>query len=78
MSHGLAVYRSPLTHPDSAIGWTHVWSGVAEPDLQNCVGLTDEQAHALVSLGLIRYSGDYKCYRPMPGVELTTIKAVIA
>lgn len=50
--------KLPALAPDSSPGWTHIWDGTTQ------LAISDEVAAALAYLGIIRYSGDYRVYRP--------------
>lgn len=49
---------TPALHPSKSMGWTHSWDGTTQ------LALSDEEAAALVYLGIARYTGDYRVYRP--------------
>lgn len=57
-------------HGKYAMGWTHLWDGAGQQ-----VAITDDQAAFLVVVGLARFSGDYKVYRPL--VPMETIRKVL-
>jgi hypothetical protein len=49
----------PRLAPPEAPGWTHIW------DYREQLAISDEVAAVLVYLDIIRYSGDYRVYKPV-------------
>jgi hypothetical protein len=78
MRRGSVTYHtgSLRVHPQTAVGWTHIWDGREQ------YPITDQQAATLVFMGYITYSPDdgpnARVYRPVKGVKLEQIKKVFA
>lgn len=63
------MQRIPLLAPPNALGWTHIWDHGHEQ-----LPVDDALVAALVRLGIVFYSGEYKVYKPVFPFTLERIR----